>query len=109
MCDEYSGAMAFARYACFACFRGSGQADISADGGIGSLKQGIVWAGARRKTNLEVSKFSGRNRSNGENVVPPGGGNFDGAFDMLLTFDLAEIQILLDRDDLPSCLPQEAA
>jgi hypothetical protein len=41
--------------------------------------------------------------------VPPGGGNFDGAFDMLLTFDLAEIQILLDRDDLPSCLPQEAA
>jgi hypothetical protein len=35
-----------------------------------------------------------RNRSNTEDVVPPNRGNFDSAFDMLLTFDLAEIKIL---------------
>ncbi|MEY2395568.1 MAG: hypothetical protein QOF94_1913, partial [Acidobacteriaceae bacterium] len=32
---------------------------------------------------------SGRNRSNGEDIVPAGGSNFDCPFDMLLPFDLA--------------------
>jgi hypothetical protein len=36
----------------------------------------------------------GRNRSDGENIVPPGGGDFDGAFDMLLAFHLAKIKVL---------------
>ena len=36
----------------------------------------------------------GRNRPDGENVVPARGGDFDGAFDMLLTLDLPEIQVL---------------
>jgi hypothetical protein len=35
------------------------------------------------------SKFFGRNWSNGENVVPARGGDFDDAFHMLLTFNLA--------------------
>jgi hypothetical protein len=34
----------------------------------------------------------GRNRPDGENVVAAGGGHFDRAFDMLLTFDLAKIE-----------------
>ena len=38
-----------------------------------------------------------RNRPDGENVVPAGSGNFDGAFDMLLTLDLAEIKLLLSE------------
>jgi hypothetical protein len=32
--------------------------------------------------------------------VPAGGGNFDGAFDMLLTFDLTEIKIRFSRAQL---------
>jgi hypothetical protein len=31
------------------------------------------------------------------NIVPPGGGHFDGAFDMLLAFDLAEIEVLIPK------------
>ena len=30
-------------------------------------------------------------------LCPPGGGDFDGTFDMLLTFDLAEIMLLLSE------------
>jgi hypothetical protein len=37
------------------------------------------------------SKLFGRNRFNGEDIVTPGDGDFDSAFDMLLAFDLAEI------------------
>jgi len=38
-----------------------------------------------------------RNRTEHENVVPARGGDFDGAFDMLLTFNLAEIKVLFGR------------
>src|ERR1700736_1697110 len=45
-----------------------------------------------------LSKQSGvkprRNRSDGENVVPTGGGDFNRSFHMLLGFHLAEIQFL---------------
>jgi hypothetical protein len=37
--------------------------------------------------------------------VPAGGGNFDGAFDMLLTFDLAEIKIRFSSADPASGQP----
>ena len=40
------------------------------------------------------SSSSGRNRSNGENIMSPSGGDFDGTFDMLLTLDLAKIKVL---------------
>ena len=35
-----------------------------------------------------------RNRPHGENIVPPGGGDFDGPFHMLLPFDFREVQLL---------------
>jgi len=40
------------------------------------------------------SQLFGRNRPDGENVVPARSGDFDGPFHMLLTFDLAEIEVL---------------
>jgi hypothetical protein len=46
------------------------------------------------RSEIEARSCSGRNRSNGEKVVSPGRSDFDGAFDMLLTFDLAEIKVL---------------
>jgi hypothetical protein len=42
----------------------------------------------------EASRCSGRNRSKGEYIVPAGGGDFDGTFYMLLTFDFPKIKFL---------------
>jgi hypothetical protein len=39
---------------------------------------------------------SRRNRSKRENIVRAGGCDFDGAFHMLLTFDLAEVEFLFN-------------
>jgi hypothetical protein len=47
-----------------------------------------------RKRKLEDVR---RNRSNGENIMSHGGGDFHRAFDMLLTLDLAEIEVLIPK------------
>jgi hypothetical protein len=44
--------------------------------------------------------MSQRNRPDGENIVPAGRRDFDGAFDMLLAFELAKIKILISRSDI---------
>jgi hypothetical protein len=40
-----------------------------------------------------------RNRSKGENIVPSGGSHFDGAFEILLAFDLPKVKVLFGGSD----------
>jgi hypothetical protein len=60
----------------------------------------LFWGSAK------LEGCSGRNRSNGEDIMPARSGDFDRPFDVLLTFDLAEIKFMFSESRVEPAIRQ---